>query len=179
MAITGARFTIEYGCLKGPCDLTEPRHTGMPKKIKAPTAVAGGGYAIVYVELGPLAIQLGLGDIPTISQPPGIGESFAEHGRDEGRHSFSRVPGVPELVQPDEAKKVSVRLIRRDPPLKQDATRAGHSKQIAIPCGFRGRSGKGTVGVMLADEVVEVGEKAQCVHETVSSVSTTSQPSFR
>jgi hypothetical protein len=45
----------------------------------------------------------------------------------------------------------------RDPPLKDDSTRAGDSEQVPIPRGLRG-GGQGTVRAVIVDELLKVGE---------------------
>jgi hypothetical protein len=44
---------------------------------------------VLDVELGPLAVEFGLSDIAAIGQPPRIGETLAEHWRDESGHKKS------------------------------------------------------------------------------------------
>ena len=83
------------------------------------------------------------------------------------------------LVQRGDSQKVNVRILRRHPPLKHHPTRALHCEQVAIPVGLRGVGSQGAVGAGSRTKFFEAGKESHGLHETHSSGSTTSQPSFK
>src|SRR5215467_16243631 len=54
---------------------------------------------LVDVELRPLAVQLGLGDIRVVSQPGDVAEALAEHRGNEASHSHLIVPKRPRMTR--------------------------------------------------------------------------------
>jgi hypothetical protein len=63
------------------------------------------------------------------------------------------------LVPPGDSYKVSVSILRRDPPLEHHPTRSRHREQVAIPRWSGGVGGQTAVGAMVVDEVFEVSEQ--------------------
>jgi hypothetical protein len=72
---------------------------------------------------------------------------------------FDPTPG--RLVQPRQAKKLSICLLRRHPSLEHHPTWARDSEQIAVPH-WLGRVGsQRAVGAVVVDELFKVSEEAQ------------------
>jgi hypothetical protein len=67
------------------------------------------------------------------------------------------------LVQPGDSYKVSVSVLRRDPPPKPHPTRTRHCEQVAIPDGLRGVAGQRAVPAVIVNEVFKVGEEVHWV----------------
>src|SRR5262249_61797409 len=79
VAIASAGLTVRYGGLDGPSKITEPRHPGMAEQITPRTAVAGYDPALADVNLSPLPIELGLGDVAAFGEPFKAFQAGAEH----------------------------------------------------------------------------------------------------
>ena len=92
VAVTRARLTVEDSGLEWPRNLSEPRHARVLQKIQTAATETPHRATTVNMELGSLAIELGFGDVAALRQPGHVGESFAQHGRDETSHSHSIVP---------------------------------------------------------------------------------------
>jgi hypothetical protein len=63
------------------------------------------------------------------------------------------------LVEPGDSYKISVSMLRRDPPPKHHPTRTRHREPIAIPRGLGGVAGHGAVRAVVGDELFKVGEE--------------------
>jgi hypothetical protein len=59
----------------------------MAEQLAARVAVDSNGAPALDVDLGALAVELGLSDVAGVSEQRRIGEAAGEHGRDEG-HRF-------------------------------------------------------------------------------------------
>jgi len=67
------------GC-EGPLDLCEPGHTRVLQQVQTGATVASGGAALVDVELGPLAVELGFRDITAACGVSGRAFHSSEQG---------------------------------------------------------------------------------------------------
>ena len=81
-----ARLTVDDRRVEWLCGLSESRHAWMAEEIQSSAAVAGDGFCSLDVELGPLAVELGLSDVVAIGELARVGQPLAENWRDEGRH---------------------------------------------------------------------------------------------
>jgi hypothetical protein len=58
-------------------------------------------------------------------------------------------------------EQISVRIERRDPPLKLPAARTRHREQVTIPRWLGGIGSQGAVGAVVVDEVLKIGQERQ------------------
>src|SRR5262249_21036156 len=66
MPVSRAGFTVKHGRVYRPRERLEPGHARMAQQIAAWAAVARHGAAVADVDLGPLPIELGLGDVAAL-----------------------------------------------------------------------------------------------------------------
>ncbi len=63
------------------------------------------------------------------------------------------------LVQPGDSYKISVSILRRDPPPKHHPACTRHHEQIAIPRRLRSVGGQRAMGAMIMDKFLKGSEK--------------------
>ena len=93
-AVAGHGFTVEDGRRNGPTDLLQPRQPGEPDQLAAGAAEGVQGAMVPNVELGALAVELGLGAVARVREPARVLQASGEHRGDEHSGLHLMVPAA-------------------------------------------------------------------------------------
>ena len=99
-AVAGHGLTVEDGRRDRPADVAEPGQPWKADQLPARAAERVDGAMVAHVELGALAVELGLGAVARVREPTRIFQAGGEHRGDEGHGGSSIVATAPSRSRP-------------------------------------------------------------------------------
>jgi hypothetical protein len=84
-AVAGHGFTVQQGRREGPADLAQPREARQADQLAAGAAEGVDGAMVAHVDLGALAVELGLRAVARVREPARVFQAVGSIGGMKGK----------------------------------------------------------------------------------------------
>jgi hypothetical protein len=98
-AVAGHRLAVQHGRRGRPAEFAQPGEAGEPDQLAAGAPEGVHGAMVAHMDLGPLAAELGLGDVARVREPARVLQAGGEHRGDEG-HGDSSIVAISQIRGP-------------------------------------------------------------------------------